>query len=266
MLAILVIALTRVNLISNLLKIYNRQFLYSLPAFIKNMKNLQNQITILLIESNSDWLVNVYSALQEAGYDVLIATGGDEGFCVARRRLPDLIISETAMPDISGVELCYMIRADKELHETPFILVGEAGSQDTDTAFEGFRAGADDYFEENCHTQFLEAKVTRLVELQRSEVELRQRRRNLHSSETHLAKIIEDTSNLVEALEPTFRFIAFDEYYVPKSKSFFSKSVALKKNANALEMWKRTLQNKERVETNKFGNEKREKVYYEIVC
>jgi len=71
------------------------------------MKNLHNQTTILLIENDSDWLVDVYSVLQEAGYDVLIATGGDEGFCVARRVRPDLIVCESALPDISGVQLCY---------------------------------------------------------------------------------------------------------------------------------------------------------------
>lgn len=235
------------------------------------MNNLQNQTTILLIESNSGWLANVYSVLLEAGYDVLIASGGDEGFCVARRVRPDLIISEVILPDISGVQLCYMIRADKDLHTIPYILIGEAGSQDGDNAVQGFRAGADDYFEESCSRQFLAAKIARLIALQRSEAELRQRCRNLRRSERNLTKIIEDTSHLAAALDPTFRLAVFDEYYVRESQKFFGKSIKpknprRKKIADALENWKQALQPKDFIETNKFGNGKREKVYYEIVC
>ncbi len=235
------------------------------------MKNLQNQTTILLIESNSDWLVDVYSVLQEAGYDVLIATGGDEGFCVARRVRPDLILCEAAMPDISGVQLCYMIRADEELNAALFVLMGDASDQNCDVAFEGFRAGADDYFEKSCNRQFLGAKIARLVAFQRTEAELRQRCQNLYRSELHLTKIIKDTSNLVAVLDPEFNFVAFDEYDFPKSGNFFGRNIEPKKqmpkkNADALEIWKRALQAKEFVETKKFGNGKREKVYYEIVC
>jgi len=236
-----------------------------------NMKNIQNQITILLIESNSDWLLDVYSVLQEAGYDVLIATGGDEGFCVARRVRPDLILCETAMRDISGIQLCYMIRADKNLHATPFTLIGKACDQNCDTVFEGFDAGADDYFEKNCNRQFLAAKITRLIALRRSEAELRERCRELHRSETHLTQIIEDASNLAAVSDPIAEPIAFEKYDILKPENFIGKSREPKKqlsekNVDTSEIWRQALQNKEVVETNKFGNGKREKVYYEIVC
>jgi len=235
------------------------------------MKNSQNQTTILLIESNSDWLVDVYSVLQEAGYDVLIATGGDEGFCAARRVRPDLILCEAALPDISGVQLCYMIRADEELHAALFVLMGDASSQNCDAAFEGFRAGADDYFEKSCNRQFLGAKIARLIALRRTEAELRQRCQNLYRSELHLTKIIKDTSNLVAVLDPEVKLAAFDEYDIPKTGSFFGKTIESNKqmpktSVDALETWKRALQAKEVVETKKFGNEKREKIFYEIVC
>lgn len=234
------------------------------------MKNLQNQTTILLIENNSNWLADAYLVLQEAGYDVLIATGGDEGFCIARRVRPDLIVCEAALPDISGVRLCYMIRADKNLNATPFVLMGGAGGQDGDIAAEGFRAGADDCFEQNFNRQFLAAKIARLIALQRSKAKLRQRFRNLCRSELHLTKIIEDASSLIVALDPMVRFAGIDDYDIPKFRKSFGKSVEpsetrRKKNADALKTWRRALQPKELVDTNKLGNGKRRKVYYEIV-
>lgn len=211
------------------------------------MKNHQNQLTVLLIENDSDWLLEVYSTFQAAGYNVLIATGGDEGFCVARRNLPDLIVSETAMPDISGVQLCYMIRAAEKLRATPFVLIGG----DVDIAAEGFRAGADDCFDENCHPQFLEAKAARLIEFQRSEAELRQRRETMRRSESQLAEIIEDASNLAAVLDPALRFTNFGKCDFSESKRFFGNRPS---SAGKF------------LGANRFGNVERETVYYEIVC
>ena len=233
------------------------------------MKNLQNQITILLIESNSDWLADAYSILQKAGCDVLIATGGDAGFCAARRVRPDLILCETALPDISGVQLCYMIRADEHLQPALFVLMGDAGEQDADIAFEGFRAGADDYFERNCSRKFLAAKIARLLSLQQIESELREKCRNLRRSERHLTKIIENTSNPATASDSMFGCAVLDRSDVSKSNSFFGKNgepgkSGQKKNTDALENWRRALQPKEVIDAGKFGKEEREKVYYEI--
>jgi len=235
------------------------------------MKNLQNQTTILLIESNSDWLLDAYSVLQEAGCVVLIANGADEGFCLARRVRPDLILCEAALPDISGIQLCYMIRADENLHATLFTLIGEVSDQTGDTAFECFHAGADDYFEKNCNRQFLAAKIARLIAFRRSEAELLERCCELRRSESHLTKIIEDTSNLVTVLDLAAGRVTSEKYDIPKSRKFLGKSGEPRKqlpekNADALEIWKRALCAKEVVETNKFRSGKREKVYYEIIC
>jgi response regulator RpfG family c-di-GMP phosphodiesterase len=240
------------------------------------MKNLQHQITILLIENNSDWLINVYSALQEAGYDVLIATGGNEGFCLARRVRPDLIISETELPDISGVELCRMIRADKDLHAALFVLIGELRGRDSEAAVDGFDAGADDLLEEACNPQFLAAKVARLIEFQSAKDEIQFDYQMLRRSEQHLAKIIDDTSKLIDSLDPTFKYSVYEEPYTVKSKNFFDRTgeqkkqkaekplYLPKKNDDALLVWKQSLQVKDFDDTEELGKERCEKVYYEI--
>lgn len=240
------------------------------------MKNLQSHSTILLIENNSEWLVETCLVLQEAGYVVLIAGTGHEGLYLARRERPDLIVCENFLPDYSGIELCGNIRGDEELQRTPFVLIGEVLNADGDPAVEAFRAGADDYFDENCNPQFIEAKVTRLIELKRSEAELRQSHQRLHRSETQLAKILEDTSNLITVLDPTFRFVVFDEYQEAESIRAFEVKVQLekrqadellrvsKRNAAALDNWKRALEVKKATDIYEFGSEARERVYYDV--
>ncbi len=233
------------------------------------MENSQNQFTILLIENDSDWRADVYSMLQNAGCDVLIAKGGDGGFCAARRVRPDLILCEAALPDISGVQLCYMIRADKNLHNALFILMGDADNQNGDFVAEAFRAGADDYFEKNGSRHFFLTRIARLIALRRAETELRQRHRNLHRSELRLTKIIKDTSNLIAGLIPALKSAASGKTAGSQSKLFNQSNRIEKrlpgKNGNVSESWKQAFQQPEFVETNIIGNRKREKVYYEVV-
>ncbi len=235
------------------------------------MEKNQNKITILLIENNSAWLTGVNSVLREAGYNVLIADGGDEGFCVAKRVQPDLIISETALHDISGIRLCYMIRADKNLHTGLFVLMGDTGGQNSDVAFEALRAGADDFFDENCSRRFLAAKISQLIALQRTEIELRQRYQNLSRSERQLTRIVEDTCNLVAALDPMFRFAAFDEYETSDFKKVFIKSAEMKKrmpgkNADAADAHNQEPRAGKLISSDRFGIGKREKINCDDFC
>ena len=240
------------------------------------MKNLHNEATILLIENNSDWLMNVYTVLQEAGHDVLIATGGNEGFCLARRVRPDLIICEAALPDISGVQLCRMVRADKDLRDTMFLLIGETREGNPEESLDGFDAGADDFLEKNCNPQFLAAKAARLIELRRSEKEIQLSYEMLHRSERHLAMLIEDASKLIASLELPISARISDKPFAAKAKTFFDVTAEPKKqktekplyqserNADALAVWKQSLQIKDFSHTNELGKELSGRVYYEI--
>lgn len=167
------------------------------------MENLCQQATILLIGNNSDWQTDVDSELSAAGYKVLTATGGDQGFCVARRIRPSLIICEEVMPNISGTQLCYMIRADKYLHKVKFILMGESNSQDCNSASKAVCAGADECFEKDCSRQFLIAKIKLLIVHRQHEIELEQHHQNLRRSESRLLEIIEDFSDLLTSFELT---------------------------------------------------------------
>ncbi len=236
------------------------------------MKKFQNPNTILLIENNSEWLADVRAMLREAGYDVVTATGGDRGFCAAQRLQPDLIVCEAALPDLSGIQLCYMFRADKNLHTVPLILIGETGDRGSgDAATESVCAGADDFFEKNVQRQFLVVRIARLIALRRAEDELRRRCQNLRRAERHLEKIIEDTFHLAAALDPAQNVAATNDADARQIESLFSsiilpKKLSLKRNSDALEFWRQTLPAHNSAETGSFTGIRREPVYYEVVC
>jgi len=133
----------------------------------------ESENTVLVVNDTPDQLELMSVLLCTAGYKVFTACDGREGFEVAQRERPDLVISDVLMPRANGIELCQWIRADVVLRETPILLVS-ALRKDTASAVEGLKAGADDYFEAPYDPMRLIALMARLVERKRSNDALRE--------------------------------------------------------------------------------------------
>ena len=112
-------------------------------------------------------------ALLRGGFKVLEATSGSEGLeCVEAFR-PVLVICDVKLPDMSGLEVCRII---KEKH--PFIAVLQTSAtfvtaQDRATGLDG---GADSYLTEPIDPEELLATVRALLRLKTAENELRRER------------------------------------------------------------------------------------------
>ena len=97
---------------------------------------------ILLVEDSAQlrhFLADV--VLPAAGYDVLTAVNGIEGFILARDLHPDLIISDYLMPQANGLDMLASLR--KEALDIPFILITAEGSEAL--AVQALRLGVSDY-------------------------------------------------------------------------------------------------------------------------
>ena len=118
---------------------------------------------ILVVNDLADQREVAGITLELAGYEVLFAASGNEGYRTASSEMPDLILSDVMMPDGSGIDLCRLVRADERLAMTPILLVS-AIRRDSRSAIEGLEAGADDYIEIPFEPVHLLAKVSRLLE------------------------------------------------------------------------------------------------------
>ncbi|MBC7931565.1 MAG: PAS domain S-box protein [Rubrivivax sp.] len=130
------------------------------------MEVSENEPTVLCVNDDAEQIELLEVQLRLAHYRVIRAFDGLEAFEVAKRKRPDLVISDVAMPRADGFELCCAIRADADLSTTPILLVS-AMRKDTESAVEGLRAGADDYLEAPYSAMRLVALVTRLLERKR---------------------------------------------------------------------------------------------------
>ncbi|MBI2391989.1 MAG: response regulator [Deltaproteobacteria bacterium] len=98
---------------------------------------------VLLVDDSEVVRRHTGAMLEEAGYDVVYAHDGDEGFERARAEAPDLVLTDVEMPKRDGFALCRAIKDDPTLARTPVVICSSLG--EASDLERGFDAGADDY-------------------------------------------------------------------------------------------------------------------------
>ena len=88
---------------------------------------------------------------------VLCAEGGSRGLEMLRTERPDLVLLDVDMPDISGFDLCRMIKSDPELCMVPVIFLTGSGS--AEDKVRGLDLGAVDYISKPFDAFELRARV-----------------------------------------------------------------------------------------------------------
>lgn len=119
---------------------------------------------VLIIDDTSE---NIHILLRTLSgiCDVVAATTADKGLNLARSRRPDLILLDVVMPDMSGYEVCRLMKEDPQTASIPVIFVtalGESGEEKR-----GLDLGAVDYITKPFHPDLVRARVLNQLELKR---------------------------------------------------------------------------------------------------
>jgi signal transduction histidine kinase len=92
--------------------------------------------------------------------------------------VPEVIVLDWHMPDMSGVEVCRFIRGQFDLAELPVLILTAAGTGEN--LLEALAAGANDFVEKPVSDLEVQARVAGLVRLSASHAQLQQTQRTLH--------------------------------------------------------------------------------------
>jgi two-component system cell cycle response regulator len=112
---------------------------------------------ILAVDDDPQTLTTLHELLANEATSILAAAGSDEALRLAIQHQPDLIIANWHMPDISGLDLCRMLRKT-EFAKHLYIIILTASESD-DELVQAFEAGADDYVGKPFVPKVLEARV-----------------------------------------------------------------------------------------------------------
>ena len=135
---------------------------------------------ILVVEDTTDLRNYVAGILRSQNYRVITARNGEEGFQMAQKHHPHLILTDLMMPKVSGLDLIRLVRADETLRGTPIILL--TAKVDDDTRLEGVERGADAYLSKPFSDRLVIAEVRNLLALKEKEQQMIERNQYLTES------------------------------------------------------------------------------------
>ena len=116
---------------------------------------------VLIIDDNIDIRTYLRSVLSEK-YNVSEASDGKVGLELARKIVPDIVLSDIMMPVMDGLEFCQQLKTDKAISHIPVILL-TARSLD-EQRVEGYEHGADAYISKPFSLRLLLSRIDNLIE------------------------------------------------------------------------------------------------------
>ena len=122
-------------------------------------------LSILIAEDNDDVAMLICNMLRDEGYSVSRAVDGQEALEMLREELPDMLITDIAMPRMDGLELMRSVRADETMCCLPIVVVS-ARVEDHER-LDGISAGAEVYLAKPFINEELLLIVNKLLEQRR---------------------------------------------------------------------------------------------------
>ena len=153
---------------------------------------------ILIVEDNADIRKFIKDSISNE-LRILEAANGKDGLEKAISNIPDLILSDVLMPEMSGITLCEKIKTDERTSHIPVVLL--TSRSEVENKVTGLETGADDYITKPFSVAELNARINNLI-IQRKNLRKRYRREILFD-----AKDIAVTSTDEKFLNRIFQII-----------------------------------------------------------
>lgn len=141
---------------------------------------------VLVVEDDPDARRIIQLALEELGASVVEAENGKVAQQICKEVLPDTIILDRMMPEMSGSEFIVWLRETYPDEHVPVIMVTALGT--IDNKIEGFEQGADDYLAKPFNTRELQARTVALLRTKQLTTKLAKVNRELQDAQEEIVR------------------------------------------------------------------------------
>lgn len=118
-------------------------------------------VSILIVDDEEDIRDILKYNLQKEGFDIRIASNGEEGMKLINESIPDLVVLDVMMPGLDGIEICELIRSKPEFNQILICLLTARNEDYSQIA--GLNAGADDYVAKPIKPKVLISRINALL-------------------------------------------------------------------------------------------------------
>lgn len=129
--------------------------------------------TVLVVDDKEDIIFVIRSALEEQSVNFFSATNGRDALRLLHEHSFDLLLLDVKMPDLSGFEICRLVKNNELWRGSKVIMV--SASNFADDKLRAFEAGADDYISKPFRVKELQARIKVMLNLRKAERDLRER-------------------------------------------------------------------------------------------
>ena len=99
--------------------------------------------TIMVVEDEEALALLLKYNLEKEGFDVVVESRGGKVVAEVERTMPSVILLDWMLPELSGVEICKLIRSKPDIKAIPIIMMTAKGEEED--KIKGLTSGADDY-------------------------------------------------------------------------------------------------------------------------
>ena len=115
----------------------------TLASILELRKSSGREAKIMIVDDDPQVLKTLEIALQPWGFKVTTLDEPKKFWDLLETNNPDLLILDLEMPEISGIELCQVLRSDRKWQKLPVLFL--SAHQDQQSQSQAFAIGADDY-------------------------------------------------------------------------------------------------------------------------
>jgi two-component system phosphate regulon response regulator PhoB len=116
---------------------------------------------ILLVDDEPDAIEVLAFKIREAGFDLVCAQDGAEALASALDEHPDLVVLDVMLPEMSGLEVCKILRRNPSTAAIPVIMLTARAAEQDRVA--GLELGADDYVTKPFSPRELVLRIRKLL-------------------------------------------------------------------------------------------------------
>ncbi len=135
--------------------------------------DLKGKATILIVEDSLTQAEQLRYMLEQHGYRTEVANSGAKALAILSERKPELVITDSVMPEMQGYELCQRIKSDKNMRDIPVILLTSLTG--TENVLHGLACGADSFITKPYGEDYLLSGIARILSEKTLNKNLRQK-------------------------------------------------------------------------------------------
>ena len=134
---------------------------------------------VVAVDDNPINLDTLLDALSGERLDLAIATDGRSALTLVESEQPDLVLLDVILPDISGFEVCRLLKANPKTADTQVVFMTSLSNREH--RLQGLRAGAVDYISKPFDTEELLARIRPHIAVRRMTRALQEQNTNLEA-------------------------------------------------------------------------------------